>query len=326
MIFRTTTCTDLRKNDFGRAFAAGLVLIMSCDSAVTPTPFTLPTSVLKIETHFHRNLVENSIAVTSVTQRGIVFGLNDSGHEPLLFAFDSTGVSRKVWTVLGASNRDWEAAALGACDRAFEASCLYIADVGDNDARRRRVTIYRVREPDVMEASVSGRSEVSVERRLEVVYADHPHDVEAMYVASDGTLVLITKRHLLGPQRKPRPALLYRVSAGAWDSSGTATANLVDSLPIVPGESPGRLITDAALSSDRRLLAVRTYAEVFIFRMDSITGLPRREAAPLPCRVSQLNENQGEGIGWWWDNRRLVLTSEGSREPLWIVACPLPGA
>ncbi|HEX6315009.1 MAG TPA: hypothetical protein VFZ73_09125 [Gemmatimonadaceae bacterium] len=281
--------------------------------------------MLKIETRFHRDLVENSVAVTSVTQRGIVFGLNDSGHDPLLFAFDSTGTSRKVWTVLGASNRDWEAATLGPCDRTGETSCLYIGDVGDNDARRRLVTIYRVREPDVMAVSVTGRSEVAIERRLDVAYADHPHDVEALYVAPDGALLLISKRRLLDAQRRPRPALIYRVPVEAWDSPGTAIAPLVDSLPIVPGESPRRQITDAALSPDGRLLAVRTYAEVFVFRVDSITGLPIREPPPLPCRVSQLEENQGEGIGWWWDNRRLVLTSEGSREPLWIVTCPLPG-
>lgn len=325
MIFRTTTCSERLKQDFGRVFITGLILVSGCDRARVPAPFTLPTSVWKIDTHFHRDLVENSVAVTSMSQRGIVFGLNDSGHDPLLFAFDSTGSSRKVWTVLGATNRDWEAAALGVCGVTSTATCLYIGDIGDNDARRRRVTIYRIREPDVTEVSVTGRSEVSVERRLDVTYADHPHDVEAMYVARDGSLLLITKRRLLDAQRKPRPALLYRIPAGAWDSSGTATAVLVDSLPVVPGGSPGRLVTDAALSPDGTLLAVRTYVEVFVFRVDSVTGLPYRAPPPLPCRVAQLREEQGEGIGWWWDNRRLLLTSEGSRAPLWIVECPLPG-
>ena len=42
-------------------------------------------------------------------------------------------------------------------------------------------------------------------------------------------------------------------------------AALVDSLPIVPGSAPLRLITDAALSPDAKHLAVRTYAQLFVF-------------------------------------------------------------
>ena len=71
-----------------------------------------------------------------MTQPGIIFGLNDSGHEPLLFAFDSTGRSRGVWRVNGARNLDWEAAASGPCEAGSDRRCLYIGDVGDNEARK----------------------------------------------------------------------------------------------------------------------------------------------------------------------------------------------
>jgi hypothetical protein len=58
--------------------------------------------------------------------------------------------------------------------------------------------------------------------------------------------------------------------------------------------------------------------------VDSITGIPIRTEGTIPCRIAQLDEEQGEGIGWWWDNRRLVLTSEGWGAPLWVISCPLP--
>jgi hypothetical protein len=264
-----------------------------------------------------------------VSQPGIIFGVNDSGHDALLFAFDSTGAARGVWRVSGARNLDWEAAALGPCDDSGTGhACLYIGDVGNNEARKPTVTIYRVPEPTVGTQRSDRRavpdSQLLNVERLSVRYPGRPHDVEAMYVAGDGSLFLITKRRLLDSSRQPRQALIFRVGASAWGSSGVATAALVDSLPIVPGSSPGRQVSDAALSADGRLLAVRTYAEVYIFAIDSATSLPSSGIPPTSCAILGLHENQGEGIGWWWDGRRLVLTSEGRNEPLHVIECPLP--
>lgn len=293
------------------------------DSATSLQPGELvPTSVLRVETAIHRDLVENSVAITSVSQPGIIFGLNDSGNGPRIFAFDSSGRGRGVWTVFGARNRDWEAAALGPC-RQGDAWCLYIGDVGDNEARRASVTIYRVAEPAVHDSS-GVHIPLQVEGSLNVRYSDHPHDVEAMYVGVDGSMFLITKRRLLDGQRRPRRALIFKVPGSYWDSSGTVVASLVDSLPIVPGERQGGQISDASLSPDGRLLAIRTYADVFIFQMDSVTQLPRPGQTPRPCTVRALDEEQGEGIAWWWDRRRLLLTSERRNAPLHIVDCPLP--
>jgi hypothetical protein len=278
-------------------------------------------AVTTVSTSLHKKLVENSIAVTSVSQPGVIFAMNDSRNEALLFAIDSTGRGTRVWQVTGALNRDWEAAALGPCrpDDGVP-SCLYIGDVGDNESRRNHVSIYRVQEPVVTDSSAS----IQPLDRLDFRYADHAHDVEAMYVAPDGAILLITKRRLLGAGRRPRPALIFRLSPESWDSSGVATASLVDSLPIVPGEAPGRLVTDAALSHDGKRLAVRTYSEVFTFDIDSGSGLPAKGHAFASCVILGLDRRQGEGVGWWWDGRRLVLTSEGQESPLQVIRCALP--
>lgn len=302
-----------------------LLLLFSCASPEPRQGEILPNSVLRVETAIHRDLVENSVAITSVRQPGIIFGANDSGHQPWLFAFDSSGRHRGVWELDGARNRDWEAASRGPC-RSGDASpsCLYIGDVGDNDGRRPSVTIYRVAEPTVATEADRVLSRLPVLDRLDFRYADRPHDVEAMYIGRDGSMILITKRRLLDGRRRPRPALVFRIHASAWDSSRVVTATLVDSLPIVPGETEGRQVNDASLSPDGALLAVRTYAEVFVFHSDSITGLPIPGRLPTVCAIRQLDEEQGEGIAWWWDRRRLLLTSEGRGAPFHVVDCPLP--
>ena len=280
-----------------------------------------PASVLKVEAAIHTDLVENSVAVTSVSQPGIIFGFNDSGNEPRIFAFDSSGRGRGDWRVAGARNRDWEAAGLGPC-RLSGSWCLYIGDVGDNEARRGYVTVYRVKEPLISGSAGSGSTDV--EGSLNIRYSDRPHDVEAMYIGVDGSMFLITKRRLLDAQQKPRRALIFKVPSSFWDSSGTVVATLADSLPIVPGERQGGQITDAALSPNGKLLAVRTYGDIYVFEMDSVTQLPRPGQAPHPCTIRQLGEDQGEGIAWWWDQRRLVLTSERRNAPLHVIECRTP--
>jgi len=234
-------------------------------------------------------------------------------------------VARGIWKVQGARNLDWEAAALGPCARGTTArDCLYIGDVGDNDGRRRSVAIYRVREPMVPRTIPDSPFPIPVSDRLDIRYPGQPHDVEAMYVSGDGSLFLITKRRLRDAAQRPRQSLVFRVPPSAWDSSGVVTASLVDSLPIVPGKLQGGLITDAALSPDGTLLAVRTYGQVYVFAVDTTTGRPAAGVAPTICSIAALDEFQGEGIGWWWDRRRLLLTSEGRNAPLYVIECPLP--
>ena len=145
-----------------------------------------------------------------------------------------------------------------------------------------------------------------------------------MYVGTDGSLFLITKRRLLDQQGRPRGALIFKVPSSFWDSSGTVVASLVDSLPIVPGERQGGQISDAALSPDGKLLAVRTYDDVYFFEMDSVTQLPKPGRTSGACTIRGLREDQGEGIAWWWDRRRVVLTSERRNAPFHLVSCPLP--
>jgi hypothetical protein len=329
----TTFYTSRFKKCLPPALSLSLLAVPACrssDGAPSQEREAPPPSTnTRVPTNLHTRLVENSIAVTSVSQPGVIFGANDSGHEALLFAFDSTGASRGIWKVNGARNLDWEAASSGPCARTAEIrSCLYLGDVGDNEARKPSVTVYRIAEPTVTAAPSDPRAtpatDLPTAESISIQYPDSPHDVEAMYVTAAGDLFIITKRRLLDASRTPRQALIYRVPASAWGSSGTVTATLVDSLPLVPGDMPGRQVTDAALSPDGKLLAIRTYAEVYVFPVDSATGRPSPGIRPAVCTILDLNEFQGEGIGWWWDRRRLLLTSEGRNEPLHIIECPLP--
>jgi hypothetical protein len=286
-----------------------------------------PRDSLTVATRGHTDLVESSAATVSTTQPGIWYTLNDSGHEAILYAFDTTGEARGRWLLRGVRNNDWESMSYGACGTdaspAGDASprCVYIGDTGDNNADARTRSVYRVHEP----AARSGATGSVLATRLRFRYSDGPRDVEAMYVAPDASIYLISKRPAAADGVRPtRPALVFRLPATAWAAGGIQQAELADSLPIVPGSAFARFITDAALSSDAKYLAVRTYTQVYIFATDPATGRAKPGLPPAVCNIASLEETQGEGITWLANSHRLLLTSEGRGSPLRLATCPLP--
>jgi hypothetical protein len=265
-------------------------------------------------------LDESSGLATGTTAPNIFWTMNDD-TDPTLYALSARGDELGRLRITGAKNVDWESLAIGPCD---DASCIYIGDTGDNEAKRPDRTIYRVREPkktgDRFPASASARSVI-------YKYSDGPKDVEAMYVSGDGSIWLISKRPLRDSTGRHRPALVYRLPPAAW-SAPTGIAELVDSLTIIPGSSPSRLITDAALSPDGRTLAIRTYGELYLFDADSATGRPSAAAPRRVCDLTPVAERQGEGIAWESIDGTFLLTSEGSETPktrssLARVQCPV---
>lgn len=256
-------------------------------------------------------LRESSGVVASRRHPGLLWTLNDSGGDPILFLTDTTGAALGTYRVRGASNVDWEALGRGACG---DTVCLIIGDTGDNDERRPAVRLYRMVEPDTGVLARNAGPEVE---SLGVQYPDGPHDVEALYVEPDGAVVLVTKG-------RTGRILSFRVAASAWNSGRAAMATRLDTLPIVPSLMTGRLVTDAAISPDGRRVAVRTYRDVHFFLRDTSGRLQTDPARPA-CDITG-REPQGEGIDWW-DRDTLVLTSErGRRSPGIITLLRCPGA
>ncbi len=295
-------------------------------------------------------LGESSGLAASARVPGLLWTVNDSG-EPELFAVAAADgrVLGRV-RVTGARNVDWEAVARGPCGgggaagaAAAGAECLYVGDVGDNaaflggaGAGRAGVTLYRVPEPLPL-GPPAGRPPrlppaTAPAAALAVRYADGPRDVEAMAVLPDGDAWLITKHPSRRPDGGARPALVYRVAAGAWAggaAGGPATARLVDSLPVVPDRTVTHRVTDAAFDAGRRLLAVRTYRDVYLV---PVAGPPWRVDRGRPatvCGVAVLREPQGEGVAFApGPPATLVLSSETNllgRGGLATARCPPAG-
>ena len=85
-------------------------------------------------------------------------------------------------------------------------SCIYVADIGDNDARRARVTVYRLAEP------AAATESAKVGDVLHATYPDGPQDAEALLVLPDGRLYIVTKG-------ATGPVVVYRFPSDPRDES-----------------------------------------------------------------------------------------------------------
>lgn len=259
-------------------------------------------------------LTEASGVVASPNEPGVFWSQNDRGNKATLYAYDSTGAPLGTVRARDAENTDWEAIAIGPC---VSGSCLYVGDVGDNYAARAEVRVWRVPAP------VTSASATESPAALRIVYPGGARDVEAMWVAPDTSIWFATKRPNADDMGRLRQSQLYRVPAAAWSGGAIATAELIDSLPIVPGTSVSRdWVTDASLSAvtpgGRRLLAILTYGSVYVFDADPVTGRPGAQVAR--CAVPQ-GERNAEGISWLPDGR-LMLVNEGRGSRLYRGRCP----
>jgi len=264
--------------------------------------------------HAPRDLVEASSAAMSRTQPGVLYTINDSGNEPLLYALDTTGASRGVWRVTGATNVDWEGTTVAPCAPAVTHQCVYIGHTGDNMFDRDRYTIYRVPEPVVGDSTL--RDSVRAER-LDFTYGGAHRNVEAMWVVSNGDIYLIAK---LLPKFLPwmgSDAAIYRLPVAVWSAHGTATAEFTGVTLHMT------MISDAALSPDARHIMVRTPKLAMVFATLA-SGMIDLTVRPVFCRLSGLDQRQGEGVSWIDNAGRFVFTSEGRAAPLNLGSCPLP--
>ena len=95
-------------------------------------------------------LPEASGVAVSRRSPGRLWSHNDSG-EAVLVALDTRGAVTGRVRLSGVKLEDWEAVAVGSCPAG---SCIYIGDIGDNQAARKRITIHRVSEPLTEDAVV----------------------------------------------------------------------------------------------------------------------------------------------------------------------------
>ena len=233
---------------------------------------------------------------------------NDSGR-PVLHLVGTDGTARGQVRVAGARVTDWEDVAAGPCPASGR--CLFVADIGDNQARRREITLYRLPEPR------AGDAQSTPAEALTAVYPDGPQDAEAIFVLPDGGVHVVSKG-------ETGPIALYRLPRTARPGT-PARLERVAQLAAGPVDRSER-ITGAAASPDGHWVVLRTLRSLAFYRTGGLAS--GQLGAPLTFDLRPLDEPQGEAVEWGADST-LYLSSEGGRREtpatLSRLTCTMPG-
>ncbi|HEX3732134.1 MAG TPA: hypothetical protein VHU91_04315 [Mycobacteriales bacterium] len=189
---------------------------------------------------------------------------------------------------------------------------LWLADIGDNDSNRADVTIWKM-PPDGGTA-----------KPYRLSYPDGPHDAEALILTDNKTPIIVTKTNtgkagiylaaasLTG---RPREAIPLR-------HVGTLTVKPTGTQGGAPGGNvaiANVLVTGGAVSADGRRVALRTYTDVYEWRIrrgDSARHIAATIKNTSPQRTAVPGEHQGESLAYADHDSRMSTLSEGLDKPL----------
>ena len=235
-----------------------------------------------------KTINESSGLACSRRKKGVFWTHNDSGGKPRLYAFNSKGENVGTFDVAGARAIDWEDMA---SVRLGKTSYLVLADVGDNDARRKNCTLYFVKEPALPAGRKPAAGKIKVAKVVRFKYPDGPQNCESVAVdPATKTVYVITKA------AKPI-AKVYAIRIPRAKDKGVVTAWPVSALALAA-------VTGMDISPDGSRCIVVTYGPAFEYARKR--GEKWKDAfGREPCEIKMPARAQGESICYGADGKTL---------------------
>lgn len=261
---------------------------------VAPARGCDPDLELSARGELPRDLDEVSGIARDPRDPDVLWMIEDSGNPRDVVAVGLDGHVRATVQLRDTPNRDWEDLALGPCG---DRDCLYVAEIGDNNARRSEIYIYRLALPALDEDAT-----VDTER-MAATWPGGARDAEALVVFPDETVVVLSK--------EPGRARI----AGAPFAAGDDPVELTDfgTLSLEPWR-PGGLLTAADLADG--VLLLRLYSDIVALDVgDDPASIASASGVVLPHE----RELQGESIAWL--ARGYATVSEGNTPPIFVAEC-----
>ena len=263
-----------------------LFLPISCNTKKKESKIEKNKSLFKkgriIATIKGKKIREASGLVSSSLNPDMFWTHNDSGADAELFLIDQGGNIHLKVILSGAKSLDWE-------DIAIHGSNLFVADIGDNNAKRTEITIYKLKEPkwDSLETQLTLNSF----EQMSLKYAEGPRDAESLlFDHHTQELIIVTKRE--------KNCHLY---------SFPFEANLNPISIISKGTLPTTLFTAGDIHPSTGEILLKNYKKIYYWGSSESPAVVRIAAGPdytLPYK----EEPQGEAIAW--TNEGFVTLSE----------------
>lgn len=237
-----------------------------------------------------KKLEEVSGIASSSANPGLLWAHNDSGNPAAIYLINKQ-LEIKLECRLGdIRNRDWEDIAVGPGPDPGK-RYVYVADIGDNNAKHDVKYIYRFEEPL---ASVQADKITLTEfDTIAFTLEDGKKDTEAIMIHPEtNDIYLVSKRE--------KPVYIYQLSS-PFSTTETLIAKRLLSLPLTQ-------IVSAGFSPDGQEIVMKNYDEIYYWQV----GQQSVEAAlsDQPVRLCYSEEPQGESIAFNTDGSGFYTLSE----------------
>ncbi|MBN2292695.1 MAG: hypothetical protein JXM70_09735 [Pirellulales bacterium] len=124
---------------------------------------------------------EASGIAASGSNSDVLWVHNDSGDSARVFAMNIQGTHLGIYNLTGAGATDWEDMAVGP-GPVPDQSYLYLGDIGDNNAVRTSIQVYRVAEPVVSSTQSPVTENLDGVEKIELQYPDGARDAETLMI------------------------------------------------------------------------------------------------------------------------------------------------
>jgi hypothetical protein len=239
---------------------------------------------------FHINvdrIAESSSLAVSTAHPGLAYTTNDAGDGPYVYVLDGAGQLVGTTTLKGVTPVDIEALS------SAKDGSLVVADIGDNNARRANVQVYKIPQPARGDHTVTAT-------KVSLSYSDGPRNAESVvYDPQSGRLLVVSKLQTGGR--------IYWTPAHAFSHPSAILSPVADA-------PSGGMSTDASLLPGHAAIVVRTYRDAVIYHYPAFTFWRNLD---LPT------QQMGESIAWVPGGKAVWVGSEGADSPVWTVPLPV---
>jgi hypothetical protein len=245
-------------------------------------------------------LNEVSGLAASRSHPGLLWIHNDSGDPGHVYLIDESGKLKGIFNV-NEHTIDCEDIAIGSGPDKSK-SYVYLADIGDNHAKRICVAIYRFPEPAIPSEVTDGKHGHKLQdvQKFLLKYPDGSRDAETLMVDPiSKNIYIVSKRE--------KSAHIYSAL-----------------LPDIPkdtiimkeeGKIPFKRFVGGDISPDGKEILMKNYSAIYYWTRKNSTSVPAtlKEA---PMKLPYDKEKQGEAIGYAIDKEGFYTISEGKHSAI----------
>jgi len=240
------------------------------------------------------DLLEISGVAASRINPGILYIHNDSGNSAQVYLTDGTGANKGTLSLTTVGNRDWEDIAVGPGPIAGK-SYIYVADIGDNDAKYSSVFVYRFPEPDLTGIALPLVTNIAAVDMIELKYPDGPRNAETLMVDP------LTKDIYIASKESN----ISKIYVARYPQSLISATVLSPVVQLYFNKATG-----GDISPDGTEILLRSNDAIWYWKLAAGTGISAGLITKPQHAPYANNEPQGEGIGFAADGTGYYTDTE----------------